>query len=354
MYVFRLAATGVLAPAAAVTSAWAPASAAPVAAIGQVVAVGTVAGTGGRAAPGATVDLYAWPSDLVLQGLKPGQVVPRTLIATTTASPAGAFTLRVAPAELAADAVSGTYANLEVQAGTRSWFVAWNTADPAPAIRLHLAGATPAICETELQRQLKPAWAIVGQSYALSNIPSITQSFTYSASQSSTLGVGFSPTAKFGSFSASGTVSNSTTTGEVFPSYGRGNEWYQTLFRVGLYVKACSTGGHVRPDVIVGYYSRPDGWKSGEHVEHPKNAPATPGWACTPYLRGGQFYTQNERAITWSGGLTVTAIGFNGQAQTGYSTSAQVTYVFGQNGYACGTNQNPPYAAQVVAKKYRN
>jgi hypothetical protein len=99
----------------------------------------------------------------------------------------------------------------------------------------------------------------------------------------------------------------------------------------------------------VRWLARSDGWFGGENVVHPANAPSAT--QCAPYLSGGQFQTSDARAVTWSAGFAVTAIGLNAQAQTGYDTTAQITYSYGENGVACGTNDGPYQAAQVVAKK---
>jgi hypothetical protein len=50
----------------------APAASAHSATSGMAVAAGTVTSASGGAMPGATVDLYAWPSDAVLKVMKPG------------------------------------------------------------------------------------------------------------------------------------------------------------------------------------------------------------------------------------------------------------------------------------------
>jgi hypothetical protein len=93
------------------------------------VAAGTVTGTSGTATPGTTVDLYAWPSDAVLNALKPGQLVPTTLLATATTSQSGRYLLSVPTAKLKAAAVDGGYANLEVSgAGGGIWFLSYQTA----------------------------------------------------------------------------------------------------------------------------------------------------------------------------------------------------------------------------------
>lgn len=81
---------------------------------GVAVAGGTVTSASGTAMPGVTVDLYAWPSDAVLLALKPGHLVPTTLLATATTSSAGKYMLRVPAAKLKAAAVESGYANIEI------------------------------------------------------------------------------------------------------------------------------------------------------------------------------------------------------------------------------------------------
>jgi hypothetical protein len=70
-----------------------------------------------------------------------------------------------------------------------------------------------------------------------------------------------------------------------------------------------------------------------------------------PYNADGGFSTADEKAITWSGGLTVSAVGSHAEAQTGYDKSAQLSFSFGAHRELCGTNGVPPNAAQLVAEK---
>jgi hypothetical protein len=131
---------------------------------------------------------------------------------------------------------------------------------------------------------------------------------------------------------------------------------------MALYRDECGRGGKARSGtrlkgftckngVRVKYQVRSDGWASGESEEHPRTAPATPSFDCVPYQRGGAFSTTSEKAVTWSGGLSVTALQFGAEAQTGYDRSAQVSFTFGANRMLCGTNGVPPSAAQLVAKR---
>lgn len=341
-----------LVPGTAYATALAPAPQAKV-----IVASGTATAANGSAVRDAIIDLYAWPSGKVLQALKPGQEVPRTLVATAIANSAGKFSLSLAPGALSANAVSSGFVNLEADSGSATWFFSTDAAKPA-ATAIGLTGAgteSPEYCTpwTEV-KNLGAQPSIVGQAYIASNYKHVTDSFTYSRGQSSSLGVGISPSGKKGTFTASGTVSTSSTANQGFPTEGPGNTLFLTFFKAGVYHDVCGTTGKVKPDGASGeshqrYVVRSTEWASGDKIDHPVSAPSAN--QCVPELAGGSFQTSNERAVTWSAGFSIPPLGFNGQAQTGYDTSAQLSFVFGSTGELCGTNDIPPGAAQVVAKK---
>src|SRR5215469_8364117 len=90
---------------------------------GAAVAFGTVTSANGTAMADQTVDLYAWPSDAVQKALKPGQLVPTTLLATATTGSTGKYMLRVPVAKLKAATVESGYANLEISSAAGGfWF----------------------------------------------------------------------------------------------------------------------------------------------------------------------------------------------------------------------------------------
>ena len=149
---------------------------------GMAVAGGTVTSAGGAAMPGVTVDLYAWPSDAVLQALRPGQLVPTTRLATATTSSTGKYMLKVPAAMLKAAAVESGDANLEIfSAAGGIWFLSYQTgslpAQPSAPATVNLSPALGVNCGKNGSgqpygfsgfsklRQRNPAWAIVGQGY---------------------------------------------------------------------------------------------------------------------------------------------------------------------------------------------
>ena len=140
---------------------------------GVTVATGTVASASGRALPGVAVDLYAWPSDRVLQALRPRQAVPTKLLASTITSSAGRYWLQVPRAALDAAAIEQGWANLEIDsAGGTSWSFSYQT-DPAAAEHVNLTANGTPTCHTVTAspwtylRQLSKSWAVVGQGYVL-------------------------------------------------------------------------------------------------------------------------------------------------------------------------------------------
>jgi hypothetical protein len=96
---------------------------------------------------------------------------------------------------------------------------------------------------------------------------------------------------------------------------------------------------------------RSDGWATGVSERHPRTTPHTPSYDCTPWQHDTSFSTDSEKAVTWSGGLSVSQFGFNGEAQTGYDTDATVTFSLGTKRLLCGTNGLPDFASQLVARK---
>jgi len=89
---------------------------------------------------------------------------------------------------------------------------------------------------------------------------------------------------------------------------------------------------------------RSDGYFGGAKDSNPGKRPRYQECAQEP---GGQkVTTHNETAVTWSLGFHIDVVDFDGSAQTGYDSSAQLVYKFGnQGGYECGTNNEAPASA---------
>lgn len=307
----------------------------------------------GHLAAGAVVDLYAWPSDKVLQALKPGQDVPRTLISSAKTSSSGAFSLTVSATTLSTVAVSGAYANLEVDSGTSFWFITRPVTDSTPAV-VQLTGAaddsSPAICAVKYKGQLHRRWGTVAQEYDWGNAPGVTQSLTYGTGQSTSLSIGFSKSGKYGSYTAGGSETETSSSSQSFPDQRKpGFFRFRTEWRVAKYLQVCG-GGKTDVGPFFKHIVRSNGWLGGDDIRKASRAPKAK--FCITELAGSNFHTSNERATTVSAGLTVAEVDFGVNMQTGYDTSAELNLHFNKQRHLCGTGNLPaPQAGIVVVKR---
>ncbi len=382
-------------------------SAGTVAATGMTVADGTVTGASGAAMPGVVVDLYAWPSDAALKAMKPGALVPTTLLAAATTSSAGKYTLQVPAAMLKAAAVESGYANLEIFSAVGGiWFFSYQTsslpAHPSVPATINLSSAKGVSCgkapagETytftgfTLQRERKPAWAVVGQGYIVPGKKTAGDAmhFVYAQvgtlTQTSALGVSISGHGFDAGFTVAGTNVSTAQSSQGFPRQIK-NTWFRTQFSVGQYRGECVGPQGVKVprqkqqgtcprkftnDLGMVFYVhrclwlvKSTGWFAGSSEVHRKAIPHAPGKFCAIEQAGGTFQTSKEKAIQWSNGFELgAALGikgvdlktdFNSSTQTGYDANAQIIFTFKHDGFACGTNHDAPRAAQVVVRRKR-
>jgi hypothetical protein len=249
-------------------------------------------------------ELFAWPPQQVLAGLKPGATVPAVRV--------------VRQAHMAR-----AYRRLE---------------NPAGIVNLDAVPETPGSCVPGLPQFLNPVSSVatnVMQSY--STIKGAKQTFTYGLGQSTTVGVGASGSGDPGTYAAAADASASVTdagsTQQGFaPQKGRSFNHFQTYFEWGKYYVANSCP---QEDA---YQIMPYEWNAGTNYVHPKGAPGATH--CTPE-HNGDWLTQNKTvATTFKVGFTV--LGFSGTAQTGYSTTASIRFDFYQTGQLCGVKATPP------------
>jgi hypothetical protein len=227
---------------------------------GAVVAAGTVTSPSGAAVPGVTVDLYAWPSDAVLSAIKPGGLVPTTLLATATTSPIGTYTLRVPAARLKAAAVDSDYANLEIGSPAGIWFFPYQTGSPparsSAPVTVNLGRKPPWPCGYDPQgnpyflsrftllRHRAPAYAVVGQGYVVRQKQTagdyVRFKYTQGAShaQASALGVGLSGYGLSAGYGGDGTDTSTATRSQGFAK-AYGNAWFRTEFSTGQFRAEC-------------------------------------------------------------------------------------------------------------------
>jgi hypothetical protein len=240
--------------------------------------------------------LLAWPPQQVLGHLKVGQNVP--VVKVNTAHPLRG--VRANPAGLV---------NLEL----------------VPDLRA--SGCAPPVFKKDLGQHP----GNVMQSYSYINT---TQTFTYGDDQSTDFGVGLSASGDDGTFSADGHTSVSTTDSQGFaPQKGASNNHFQTYFEIGKYTQSCFAPWGTWTNHLVMPYQ----WNGGTNYVHPNYIP--PATHCVPEHKGDSFTKHTTTATTFKVGYTVEA--FNGTAQTGYSNTASIKFVFHQRGVLCG-HTGPP------------
>jgi hypothetical protein len=316
------------------------------------LAAALTAGTGGgaAAAPDAApppVILYAWPDGGTAQIA--GTVTPGSGAVTQTPAQAAALQAAAAP---------GGTVNLEAVTLAAGEFASWSftasaaqvaggalampaldaTAAPVQASDVAAfaqsaqAGDSPGAveCGWVYRTSYAPAWTVVGGTYDTTN--NVTQSFSYTSGQTTTLGVGTSASGDPGTFSLSGAATVSATYGEAFPpSTGPRNTLYETAFSTAEYGYTCGDG-------YLSEQVRPGAYAGGARIAG-TSAPSAP--YCLYQIKGSTFTKDATASVTYSGAATVSAIAFSLTAQTGWDNSASITYTFGGGHYLCGTDGYP-------------
>jgi hypothetical protein len=347
-FVRRLALAGQIVAAAAVAMplvTTAPAQAATPAA--AIAVHGTVTASG-KANAGATVYIYAWPDETVLQALKIGQTVPRVSVGETKTNASGQYAISLPVTKLAPEATSGVV-NLEIGTSTAAENLSVVIAQNAG--NAYLAGTNPVVnlqdsgkneCSQPVDSwhyyaSMKKHWATVGQTYVATT--DATQQFSYSLGQFSTIGAGTSTAGADGPFSADGSSSwsnsHSHSSSGSWPVYGaRRSVWYRTQFHFGEY--RC----HVYGIAIKYYMERVNGYDGGGHIESPSSAPRAPD--CENYVSGYKFTSNNSTAVTWRHSWGIHAgLSFLASVVTGYDKDAQIVYQLHRSRDICGTNDYP-------------
>jgi hypothetical protein len=381
-------------------------SAGTVTAARMAVVGGTVTSVSGTAMPGVAVELYAWPSDAVLTAMKPGQLVPTTLLATTTTGSGGKYILKVPARKLMAASAGPGYANLEIFSTLGGfWFFPYQTGASAARrsapVTVNLSSKAQISCGKDPQGQAytfsgfffqKPrahTWAVVGQGYIVKSKKTKGDyvGFEYdqgtSHSQTSALGVGLSGYGVDAGYNSAGTHDSTATRSEGY-SNQPGNAWFRTLFKVGQFRGMC-LGPHGDSNIphqkqhgkcprkftndlgMVFYVHKcfwklaSTGWFGGTSTVVPSRAPRTPSKNCAPHEPNSSYDSDLGTAVQWSSGFDMGAslgvkdaslkASFNGSAQTGYDTNARMNFHFGRNGgNLCGTSGSEASAAILVAR----
>ncbi len=345
------------------------------------VVFGTVTTSTGAALPGATVALYAWPSQAVTASIPIGHPVPRTMVGETVSSSTGSYSITPTKVRtLASSALSDGTVNMEVDAyyqGHEDAFffprqlvastggkgmalavpsqgsipkMSAQAADltihgvqaPAAGAAQTAATAAPSVCSSP-----EPIATWNNKSVNLggqwSYVDSVFMHFTYSTGSSSTLGAA-EDAAGAGGWSVSGTYTVGGGSSQGWPVENvAGGYNRKSNFTYTEYLDSCDDhtthvtnwdGGN--PTTSVGFLS----------AGNCERENATPGQPTVTL--------DKTKAWTYSTGVSIAdKIGINLSAQTGYTATAEqqywftdtknVRYLCGKNGPPNGTNPGPGY-----------
>lgn len=205
---------------------------------------------------------------------------------------------------------------------------------------------TPKACFNVYESNLGNAWTVIGEHQ--SRTVNAGFNMKYIKESRSTLGVAVSNSGSFGSFSASGTSSWTTSSTQTFSTVsGKAHNWRRTLHTWGKFSVWCASG---TTSSKVGYQARVIGYAGGDGtVFLAGDLTAT---YCVAERAGDTFTLDRTAAKTVSGGAqTAGNIGIGLSAQTGYTTTASVVAKFSGNGRLCGTNGYPGSTPKILVAK---
>jgi hypothetical protein len=314
----------------------------------------------------------AWPTAEVLAAAENGDTVKLGTVAKTIPSPDGTFVLRIDPKAPIAefmgpdgavnfDIVHSSPGRQTMVAITR-WFKGGATsgswhATPDESTTNDLAvsltdAATIEVGPVEAQEPIEKAcgtavlatWnnriVTVGEVYTG---PNATGDFEYINGASSTLGVGYSVSGSYGSFSASGTNAMSSTFTENYPAQAQNRRTVmQTEFGYRKYRTACHNG-------TFWYNVRPYQFQGGQTMYTAASSPTANN--CVSYVKGGSTTKDTGTAITFTNGAHLAGvIGIDLSSKTGFTANTKIKFTWVNAGRLCGTNAFPPQAARVVGK----
>jgi len=231
---------------------------------------------------------------------------PAALQPTATAGRAAGRTAGGASPTVDLAAVVGTAALVEV-----------DPTNPRSVVKTDVCGET-------LVKNLGQVQTNVGQTYSTNS--GSYQHYITQSDTSSTLGVGFSTTGGYGSFSASGTVTRSHS--DLW-DYGKRSGWFRYIgwYSYGKYEQWCyPIYGDYAHRSIYAYVARAiTGGQNGGVVQTLGTAPSVPDSYCRALGAGVSTTKSSSVAHTFGSGVEISsAIGIDLSSRTGYSTGISV------------------------------
>jgi len=350
----------VLAAAALAGSVTAPASAAAKTShrggAATSVEVGGTVTSSGKDAPGVKVTIHAWPNQTVDQALKVGQSVPWVLVGSAKTDTSGKYSISIPLSRLMPESSYGVV-NLEADSSagssifpvvvTKNGGNSFLVPDPVANIS---GGPGPGTFKCHgnwvYQNSMGHHYDTVGETYVPGNVA--TQKFTYSRGQTSALGVGWSFNGDAGTFSDISIYGWSASFKETWPKFGPDRSvFYRTQFHYGEYKCVVALGQ------VTGHLQAVNGYVGGAEIKKPPSVPPTPNRFCTGQMKGSGPTAGNTTAVTWRSKLGLQSeLGFEATTETGFDSSAQLTYKYLHSGRLCGTNGAPGGTPrQLVARQ---
>jgi hypothetical protein len=338
---------------------------------GAPVASGSLTDQHGQATPGRVI-LLAWPSQAQESRLKVGDSLRVMPVAKATTDATGHFSLRIDPVApvgefttpggivdfeilssttgasgrlffSAHEIGSGSSAKWQSTTGTDGFVVASTSISGLPTDAIPAPEPVDKACQEILVSAFPNVIGIVGEVYPG---PHATADFSYTQSAVTTAGIGFSSTGAYGSYSLSGTGTFTSTLEVGFPTVAANGKFVEeTYFRYGKFNFMCCGKGFCTSE----FYSKPYQWIGGTANYAAASAPTAT--YCTPYLANSKPKVTTSTAVTFSNAIKMgPQIGIDLTGSTGFSTSAQLDYVYASSGTLCGSNDYPGYAARIVGK----
>ncbi|MFK0007845.1 hypothetical protein ACIQTZ_12390 [Paenarthrobacter sp. NPDC090520] len=353
----------------------------------DLVASGILRDSSGNAVEaGQEVSLLAWPRAETQKNAKTGEKLKLNVVATSVTDDKGRFSLTVNDDRAVKLATSENgHVDFSISSSARNGESYWYSFDKklasevgesaevarqnlqsrqktrfldlapltsagsaAPAVPSDVASESLALkaaanCTSAKVQTYAPRWVTVGASFALGPSYYTTANFKMTASASSSIGIGVSPTGSFGSFSASGERTVSVSSENNYGTVNQGHKkTYQTQFVFAKYHVRCLTN----PTTGVWtdkYEVRPESHFGGTQKVDTSITPAKN--YCSEIAAESSITRTDNNAITWTGGAaTQSDIGINLSAKTGYSTSASLTYSSLDRRQYCGSHAGPGQA----------
>jgi hypothetical protein len=323
----------------------------------------------GRATRGH-ITLVAWPRNDVLAQLNVGDEAKLGPAAETDSNSDGSFTLSVADEtsltpyvdtdgtvnfQLVATTSQGSTSRafarrLSVDRGLASW-TSVNDSEPAPetlaigpteavgGTAAPLAADKTGICITTVIANYDLRLDVIGEVYTGAHT---TADLKYLSGSSSTLGVGYSVSGAYGSWSQSGTSSATQNFAVDFPTQTTNrNTVFESNF--GWQKTRFTCAGQQS------YNLRQVEFQGGSTYYTAASAPTAN--YCTSYVGGTGVTKDTANAITFSNGAKLgSVVGIDLSSKTGFNSSTKISFTFATTGLLCGTDAYPPSASRVVAK----